>query len=162
LPQQPHVFANKKVNGAREVLENWEQIKKKEGRQSILEGVPKALPALQQAQRLTEKASRVGFDWPDLDGVIAKFEEEFSELKEAISKGKKEEIISELGDLCFATANIARYLNFDSEQALRQTNKRFIRRFNYIEKELKKQGKEPQDSNLKEMDALWNEAKKKE
>ncbi len=161
--RHPHVFGDVKVKDAEEVLRNWEKLKKKEKnhRGSVLDGVPKDLPALIQAFRLQEKASKVGFDWESVEGVKAKVEEEWQELLKAMEKGDPKAIEMELGDLLFAIANMARFLNVDPESALRMCNARFKERFSFIERELQKEGKSPEDVSLEHLDRLWEEAKKK-
>lgn len=186
IRRHPHVFAEIDAEDADAVLRNWEQIKREErqekaggnGRQpSALDGVPKALPALQRAQRLQTKAARVGFDWGDVAPVFDKIREETSELEEEIAalseqigapalKNQPEEIPldrdrveDELGDLLFAIVNLARFLKIDPEQALQHTNRKFYSRFRYIEKRLAEKDRLPADCTLEEMDALWEEAK---
>ncbi len=160
--RHPHVFGDVKVKDAEEVLENWEKLKKKEKnhKDSVLSGVPRELPALLQAFRLQEKASKVGFDWDNVDGVIDKMKEELSELIEAVNSGDREKIEHEMGDLLFAVANLGRFVGVDPENALRKCNARFKERFQYIEKKLSEEGKSPSDVSLEYMDKLWEEAKK--
>lgn len=161
IRRHPHVFGDEKVKDTKEVLTNWEIIKQKEKKkESILEGLPKALPALVKAFRLGEKASRVGFDWPSSSGVLEKMEEELKELKEAISNNHQEHIEDELGDLFFTLANLARTLKIDPETALRKTTDRFIRRFQWLEKESALNQRKLQDLNPKEWEELWEKAKK--
>ncbi len=164
--RHPHVFPDaagekRTVSGSAEVIRNWEQIKAKEKteRKSVLEGVPKALPALIRAERLTEKAAAVGFDWPDLSGARAKVTEELDELDAAIATGDRAQMEDELGDALFALSNVARFLKVHPEDALRAATAKFERRFGHIERELKARGKSPRESTLAEMDALWDEAK---
>jgi len=133
----------------------------KKERGSILEAVPKELSALSLAYQLTEKASHVGFDWPDLKGVLRKLDEEMKEFKEALSIQDRERIREEIGDLLFVLVNIARFLRIHPEEALRKTVKKFISRFSHIETSLRKEGKTFHESNLMEMDRLWEEAKKR-
>lgn len=133
----------------------------KKERGSILEAVPKELPALSLAYQLTEKASHVGFDWPDLKGVLRKLDEEMKEFKEALSIQDRKRIREEIGDLLFVLVNIARFLRIHPEEALRKTVKKFISRFSHIETSLRKEGKTFHQSNLMEMDRLWEEAKRK-
>jgi tetrapyrrole methylase family protein/MazG family protein len=132
---------------------------KKKG--AILEGVSRRLPSLSLAYRLTEKASGVGFDWPDVKEILTKLDEEIKEFREALSLQKRNRIREEIGDLLFVVVNIARFLKIDPETALRRTTKKFISRFNYIEKSLERKGKTFQESNLLEMDRLWEEAKQR-
>jgi nucleoside triphosphate diphosphatase len=164
--RHPHVFAEVTVSGSGEVVKNWERIKADERKakgqaRSAIGGVPLALPALVRAERLTEKAGAVGFDWPDAKSVVGKIREELGELLEAMEGGNRARIESELGDLLFATANLGRFLKVHPEEALRGTLRRFESRFHYIENELGVRGKSPQDSNLEEMDELWEAAKKR-
>ncbi len=163
IRRHPHVFGEKRVKDAREVLENWEVIKGKEkNHASALSGVPPHLPALLQAMRIQEKASRVGFDWSKVEDVWDKVEEEWREFKEACRKGNKEAMAWELGDLLFALVNLARFLGLDPEDSLRQCNKRFTERFCHIEKSLMDRGLTFQDVDLETMDSLWEEAKEME
>jgi len=161
--RHPHVFGNATIESADAQTENWEVIKaeerKKKSGNSILADVPAALPALMRAEKLQKRASRVGFDWPSDEGVIEKIQEELQESKEAIASGDKAKMQDELGDLLFAVTNLARFHGIDPEDALRQTNAKFTKRFQFIEAALKKQGKTMQDSNLDEMEALWQKAK---
>jgi MazG family protein len=162
--RHPHVFGDVSVSGSAEVLKNWEVIKAEERKakgqeRSAIGGVPVALPALVRAERLTEKAGAVGFDWPNAASVVAKIHEELGELLEAMEGGDKTRIESELGDLLFATANLGRFVKVHPEEALRGTLRRFESRFHYIERQLQARGKSPRESDLAEMDALWNEAK---
>ena len=161
--RHPHVFGDLKVRDAEEVLKNWEKLKQKEKNHkgSVLDGVPEQLPALIQAYRLQEKASKVGFDWEDVEGVKAKVEEEWKELLEAIATKDKKEIEEELGDLLFAIANLARFLGVDPESALRGCNRRFKERFKFIEAKLREEGKRPEEVDLSYLDRLWEEAKEK-
>jgi len=131
-------------------------------RGSILEGVSGDLSSLSLAYRLTEKASSVGFDWPDVKGILRKLDEEIKEFREALSLQKRNRIREEIGDLLFVIVNIARFLKIDPEASLRRTIEKFTSRFHYIERSLQKKGKTPQESNLLEMDRLWGEAKKKQ
>lgn len=161
--RHPHIFGDVKVSGADEVLENWEEIKRKErkdeGKTSMLEGLPNHLPALRKASRVQEKVARVGFDWDHIDEVKAKVEEELGEFREACETGDKAKISDELGDVFFSLVNLARFLDVDPEDSLRGTIGKFIERFQYIERKLDEQGRSPQESNIEEMDALWDHAK---
>jgi MazG family protein len=153
------------VENSEHVKKNWESIKLKEGRESILEGVPEIMPALQRAYRLQEKASKVGFDWNNKEDIWKKVIEEIEEMEEEVHKSKNknevnEELENEVGDVFFALVNYARFLNINPENALRKTNRKFIERFNYIEKKLKENGKKINESNLEEMDIYWNESKR--
>ena len=166
IRRHPHVFGNKKVKDTAEVKENWRTIKEKEGKptagESVLDGVPEFLPALFQAQLLTKKASRVGFDWHTPQQVISKTEEEIKELKESIENRNDKEIESELGDLFFSLVNLGRFMDIDAEKVLRKTNKKFISRFHYIEKSLRNTGQDIKQASLEEMDRLWDKAKEQE
>lgn len=163
--RHPHVFGETKVAGAEQVLQNWAKLKADERKAktgkvgSVLSGVPTGAPALQRAERLTEKASRIGFDWPDLKSVRAKLAEELAELDEAIASKNKADIEHELGDVLFSIANVSRHLNTPAEDALREANARFTSRFHHVEAGLEKAGIAFGQGTLKQMDDLWNEAK---
>ncbi len=163
--RHPHVFADVEVSGSGEVIRNWERIKAEERKEkgqaprSAIGGVPVALPALVRAERLTEKAAAVGFDWPEATAVLAKVQEELAELSEAIERGAQPAVEHELGDLLFAIANLGRWLKVHPEEALRGTLRRFESRFHHVESRLQERGRSPRDSTLAEMDALWDEAK---
>ncbi len=164
VSRHPHVFGDAQVADAAAVLKQWAALKREEkrargGGESVLEGVPREMPALARADRLTEKASRVGFDWPDAGGARAKVDEELRELDEAIARGDREEIERELGDLLFALANLSRKLDVPPEEALRGTIGRFVERFGHVERELARRGVPHGEATLAEMDALWDEAK---
>ncbi len=160
IRRHPHVFGNVDVNSAEEVKKNWESIKLTEGRDSVLEGVPKMLPALQRAHRLQEKAAKVGFDWDKKEDVWKKVIEEIEEMHVSEKQESRTELESEIGDVFFALVNYARFLGVNPENALRRTNEKFIRRFNYVEKKINGSGKKIDESNLKEMDKYWEESKK--
>lgn len=165
--RHPHVFGDVKADDAAAVLRNWEQIKqqehKKEARHSALDGVPQALPALLKAQRTAEKASRVGFDWKDASGPLAKVGEEIAELDEAVKNGHSpEHIKEELGDVLFAVTNYARHIKTDAESALEGTTAKFSRRFRAVEAKAKELGKSLKDMTLEEMDEIWDEVKNAE
>ncbi|MBI5549472.1 MAG: nucleoside triphosphate pyrophosphohydrolase [Deltaproteobacteria bacterium] len=163
--RHPHVFAGRKIQEGDDVDGWWVKLKAEERRRktgnsgSVLDGVPREAPALQRAERLTEKASRVRFDWTRVEDVRAKVDEELAELDEAIRGGDRVRIQEELGDTLFALANLGRWLHAPPEDALRGTIGRFVERFSFIEKRLQERGREPSESSLEEMDALWNEAK---
>ena len=162
IRRHPHVFGDLKLEGVEGVLTNWEKLKEQERRKKkdgkgLLDGVPVALPALSQAQEYQDRAARVGFDWPEIEGVLDKVREEIEEIKIAESNF---ELASEIGDLFFALVNVARWKNVDAESALRGTNKKFKQRFGYLEKEVKKDGRHLSDLTLEEMDVLWNTSKK--
>jgi MazG family protein len=161
--RHPHVFGDAQADAAFHAKQNWEAAKHKEkGRKSRLDGVPNNLPALVRAQRLQQKASYAGFDWDKVEQVWDKIHEEILELKEAQDNSGKDHIAEEIGDVIFSIVNLARFLDIPAEDALRKTNKKFIRRFKNVEEGIKAQGKELDEATLEEMDAIWNEAKKKE
>jgi XTP/dITP diphosphohydrolase len=157
--RHPHIFGEVDAKEADEVLQNWEKIKMKEGRKSVLEGVPTILPALLKAERIQQKAAKIGFEWNKKEDVWNKVLEEIEELKTEILTGNIENIEEEFGDVIFSLVNAARFTGIVSENALQKTNEKFIRRFNYVEKRAKELDKELSDMTLKEMDELWNEAK---
>lgn len=159
IRRHPHVFGEEKVNGSEEVLHNWEKIKKTEGKKTMLGGVPKNLPALLKAYRLGQKASRVGFDWQDSEGILKKVEEEARELHDAKKSGIKKEIEHEYGDLLLVLANLGRFLEIDPETALRKATTRFTKRFNWMEKEAEKQKLDFHELSAQKWDELWNKAK---
>jgi len=160
--RHPHIYSDVKVEDEEEVKRNWEKIKMKEGKQSVLSGVPKSLPATVKAMRLQEKAKQVGFEWENKDQVWEKVEEEKQELLDAIASGDKEHTEEELGDLFFSLINFARFLQIDAENALEKTNKKFISRFTKMEATAKEDGKALQDMTLEEMDGIWNKIKKQQ
>ncbi len=160
IRRHPHVFGEVKVNGTDEIVKNWEEIKLSEGRESVLEGVPKNLPGLARAYRLQEKASKVGFDWENKNDVWKKVIEEIEEMHEMEMSNDKIKLEEELGDVFFALTNYARFLGINPENALRLTNEKFISRFNYVEQKIKESGKKLTESNLQEMDRYWEESKK--
>lgn len=165
IRRHPHVFGEVEINGIEQLVDNWERIKKIEKgaeRRSALSGVPFHLPALLRAQKITEKAARVGFDWDHIDPVFAKVLEELKELEEALLSGDQERMESELGDLLFAIVNLGRFLSLTPEDALRKTIARFTRRFSHVEESLHARGKTLPESSLEEMDELWEEAKLRE
>ncbi|MHB8880774.1 MAG: nucleoside triphosphate pyrophosphohydrolase [Thermodesulfovibrionales bacterium] len=163
ISRHPHVFGDAEVRNSAEVLVNWDEHKKREGKQrdSILEGVPKTLPALLQAQKLQARASKVGFDWERLDDVLLKLDEEIEEFKAACHENKAEHIEDEMGDILFMLVNIGRFIGVNPEDALRKTISKFISRFRHIEMTAKEQGRDLSDMSLEEMDAIWDEAKRK-
>lgn len=165
--RHPHVFGDVTVDGPEQVMKNWEEIKRKEKRMkkksgSVLDGLPKNLPALIKARRIQEKVSRIGFDWARTEEVMLKIDEELRELKEASKNNDKNAIEEELGDLLFSVANLARFVSLCPEDALRKTIDKFQRRFQYIERELPKRGKKLEEASLEEMDKLWEEIKSRE
>lgn len=162
IRRHPHIFSDIKVNDEEDVKANWEKIKMTEGRKSVLEGVPKSLPAMVKAYRMQEKVKGVGFEWENINQVWDKVQEEMEEFEAEISAGlSNERAEEEFGDLLFALINYARYAKINPEDALERTNKKFITRFTIIEEEAKKMGRELTDMSLQEMDAIWEEAKKR-
>jgi len=159
IQRHPHIYGDIEVSGEEEVKANWEKLKLKEGKKSVLEGVPKSLPAMVKATRVQEKARGVGFDWDNAQQVWDKVEEELDELKEEIQQGDQQKSEAEFGDLLFSMINLSRFLKVDAESALERTNKKFIARFQYLEKKAKEQGKALSDMTLAEMDVIWEEAK---
>jgi XTP/dITP diphosphohydrolase len=160
VTRHPHVFSDVVVSGEDEVMQNWEAIKMKEGQQkSVLDGVPKAMPALLRAERIQFKASRIGFDWENKNDVWDKVEEEIRELRHELDSGDANKIKQEFGDVIFALVNAARFENIIPEEALQQTNNKFTRRFQYIEHKALELGKSINNMSLEEMDKLWDEAK---
>ena len=166
--RHPHVFGDKKFDTATDVLDNWDDLKKAEravtkkeekAKDSILDEVPLTFPALIEANKLTKKAAKVGFDWENIEQIFEKLNEEVEELKAEISGDENGRIEEEIGDLLFVVVNLARKLDVEPETALKKTNRKFRRRFKFIESELKKQAKSFEESDLEEMDALWNRAK---
>lgn len=161
ISRHPHIYGDVEVADEEEVKANWEKLKLKEGKTSVLEGVPRSLPAMVKATRIQDKARGVGFDWDNQEQVWDKVNEELGELKEEIdSNAEKAEIESEFGDVLFSMINYARFIDVDPEMALERTNKKFIKRFQYLESESKKDGKEMSEMTLEEMDEYWNAAKK--
>jgi XTP/dITP diphosphohydrolase len=160
IRRHPHVFGDVDVSGAEEVKRNWESIKLKEGRNSVLDGVPVNMPALQSAYRLQEKASKVGFDWNNKRDIWKKVIEEIDEMHQAEKVKNENDLEKEIGDVFFAMVNYSRFLGVNPENALRLTNKKFIKRFNYVENQMEQLGKKINESNLEEMDKYWNESKK--
>jgi len=164
IRRHPHVFGDMHPESIEEIHAKWQEIKSQEKpcRESILDGVPKNLPALMLAYKIGKKAAKVGFDWEKVDDVLEKVAEETGEFKSSLKMGKKEKIKEELGDILFSWVNVARLLKIQPEDALRQTVKKFKRRFQFIEAEFKKQKKSLETASLKDMDALWEKAKRKE
>ncbi len=160
ISRHPHIYGNTQAQSADEVADNWEKIKMKEGRKSVLSGVPKSLPAMVKAYRIQEKVKGVGFEWETRDQVWEKVREEQEEFQKELNNGAKHETLeNELGDVLFALINYARFAKINPEDALERTNKKFIRRFKYIEEQAAKKSRNLKDMTLEEMDALWNEAK---
>jgi XTP/dITP diphosphohydrolase len=163
ISRHPHIYGDVQADTEEKVKQNWEQLKLKEGNKSVLAGVPASLPALVKAMRIQEKARSAGFDWEEKDQVWEKVEEEMQEFKEAFSEDTTlsvHEAEKEFGDLLFSLVNYARFIDINPETALERTNKKFIKRFNYLEAEAKKAGKNLQNMTLAEMDVYWEEAKK--
>jgi tetrapyrrole methylase family protein / MazG family protein len=159
IRRHPHVFGTRTVRSAGEVKRNWDALKWEEGRTSVLEGVPKHLPALQRAQKVQERAARVGFDWRKRSHVWEKVREEMEELRKELGPGKARRRQEEFGDLLFALVNYARFIGVNPEEALRGTIEKFTGRFRRIERELARRGRSPHESSLEEMDEIWNAVK---
>ena len=159
INRHPHIYGDLEVADEEEVKKNWEQLKLKEGKESVLSGVPKALPALIKANRIQDKVAGVGFDWEAPEQVFDKVKEELDELSEAVTLGQKQDIESEFGDVLFSMINYARFLGLDPEAALERTNKKFIKRFKYLEQQAKAQNKTLKSMTLEEMDVHWEQAK---
>jgi len=162
IRRHPHIYGQVQADDAEAVKRNWEQIKLKEGKESVLSGIPTSLPALMKSLRIQEKAAQVGFDWKEIEPVRNKVLEEFQELQEAIAANNKQEIEAEMGDLFFSLVNYARFLHVDPENALEKTNKKFIRRFQGMENKAKTRGLSLPNLSLPEMDAIWDEMKREE
>ena len=160
ITRHPHIYADVKVNNDDDVKKNWEKLKLKEGKTSVLSGVPKSLPSMIKAMRLQEKAKQVGFEWDTKEQVWEKVEEEKKELFEAIESGDINKIEDELGDVFFSLVNFARFLQVDADNALERTNKKFINRFTRMEAEALKDGKYLHEMSLDEMDSIWNRIKR--
>lgn len=160
ISRHPHIYGDVIVANEEEVKQNWENLKLKEGKKSVLEGVPKSLPALVKANRIQDKVAGVGFDWEEPQQVFEKLKEELEELQYEIQEGNKEKIEQEFGDVLFSMINYARFLKVDPENALERTNKKFIKRFQYLESKAKETGKTLKEMTLAEMDVYWEEAKK--
>jgi len=157
--RHPHIYGDVKVDDEEDVKRNWEKIKLKEGNKSVLGGVPKSLPALVKASRIQDKAAGVGFDWDNIDDVFAKVKEEIEELHTEVKAQKHTAIEAEFGDVLFSLINYARFLKVNPEDALERTNKKFIARFQYLERKAAESGKSLRDMTLAEMEAYWQEAK---
>jgi MazG family protein len=158
--RHPHIYGDVKAETDEDVKKNWEQLKLREGKKSVLSGVPPSLPAIVKATRIQEKAKQVGFEWDNKEDVWKKVEEEMNELLEAVAEKDQDHIEEEFGDLLFSLVNYARFLQIDAEGVLERTNKKFINRFQLMEEEAAKQQKQLADMSLAEMDAVWNEIKK--
>ena len=166
IRRHPHVFGDVDVENSDEVLKNWEAIKRQEAgyedRKSVLDGIPSALPTLLRAQKIQNRAARVGFDWDALKDVVAKVEEELEEVKVSINADEPEATEMELGDLLFAIVNLCRFMEYQAEETLRQANRKFTKRFKWMEAELERRGTNFEAQNLESLDAIWEEAKKAE
>ncbi len=161
INRHPHIYGDVKVADDEDVKKNWEQIKMKEGKKSVLSGVPGSLPAIIKATRIQDKAKQVGFEWDNKEDVWKKVEEEMNELQEAVALNDQQHIEEEFGDVLFSLANYARFLQIDAEGSLERTNKKFISRFTIMEEEAARQGRSLYDMSLREMDAIWNDIKLK-
>jgi tetrapyrrole methylase family protein/MazG family protein len=167
IRRHPHVFGDIQVNTVQEVKKNWQQIKEKERNDknienSLFNGIPRSLPALKRAQKITSIASTYGFDWADTEGILEKFKEELREFDESVKNNNPIKMEEELGDMLFTITNVSRFLSIDAETALTKTTKKFLQRFSYVIKQLSNLGISPAKATLTQMDALWNEAKTKE
>ncbi len=159
VSRHPHIYSDTKVENEEDVKKNWENLKLKEGKKSVLEGVPASLPALVKASRIQEKVSGVGFDWEQPQQVFEKLKEELEEFQDEINAVNPDEMEAEFGDVLFSMINYARFLNINPENALERTNKKFIARFQYLEEKAKEHNKDLRDMTLAEMDVFWEEAK---
>lgn len=159
IDRHPHIYGDVVVTDEEEVKRNWENLKLKEGKKSVLEGVPKSLPAMVKANRIQDKVAGVGFDWEEPKQVFEKLQEELKELEDEVTDNNSDLIEAEFGDVLFSMINYARFLKVNPENALERTNKKFIKRFQYLESKAAEQGKALKDMSLSEMDIFWNEAK---
>ncbi|MEG9328832.1 nucleoside triphosphate pyrophosphohydrolase [Salinimicrobium catena] len=159
ISRHPHIYGDVSVENEEDVKKNWEQLKLKEGKKSVLEGVPNSLPALVKASRIQDKVAGVGFDWEEPQQVFEKLNEELEELQHEVEEENREKIEAEFGDVLFSMINYARFLKINPEDALERTNKKFIKRFQYLEQKAKEQNKNLKDMTLAEMDVFWEEAK---
>jgi XTP/dITP diphosphohydrolase len=159
ISRHPHIYGDVKVESVDDVKRNWEQLKLREGKESVLEGVPKSLPAVVKASRIQEKVAGVGFDWKKPSQVWEKVQEELAEFNAEVKAGNKENTEKEFGDVLFSMINYARFIGVHPENALEKTNKKFINRFQYLEKEAKKEGKDISEMSLVEMDVYWEKSK---
>ncbi len=160
IDRHPHIYGDVEVKDEKEVKENWEKLKLKEGKKSVLEGVPRSLPAMIKANRIQDKVAGVGFDWEKPEQVWEKVQEELGELNEELAATDQQKIEKEFGDVLFSMVNYARFIGVNPENALEKTNKKFIQRFQYLEQAAKKVGKSLHDMSLAEMDVFWEESKK--
>ncbi len=161
IARHPHIYGDVKVEDEEDVKRNWEKLKMKEGKTSVLSGVPKGLPSMVKAIRIQEKAKQVGFEWENKEQVFEKIEEEINELKEVVQTAEQEKIEEELGDVFFSLVNYARFLQIDADHALERTNQKFIQRFTQMEQEAISEGKQLTQMSLEEMDGIWNRIKQK-
>ena len=159
ISRHPHIYGDVEVENEEDVKRNWENLKLKEGKKSVLQGVPQSLPALVKANRIQEKVAGVGFDWEEPQQVFAKLTEELEEFQEEVKDGDQSKMEAEFGDVLFSMVNYARFLDINPENALERTNKKFIKRFQYLEKKAKEAGKTLKEMSLAEMDVFWEEAK---
>ncbi len=161
IARHPHIYGDVKVDDEEDVKRNWEKLKMKEGKTSVLSGVPKGLPSMVKAIRIQEKAKQVGFEWEKKEQVFEKIEEEINELKEVVQTAEQDKIEEELGDVFFSLVNYARFLQIDADHALERTNQKFIQRFTQMEQEAISEGKQLTQMSLEEMDGIWNRIKQK-
>lgn len=161
IARHPHIYGDVKVDDDEDVKRNWEKLKMKEGKTSVLSGVPKGLPSMVKAIRIQEKAKQVGFEWENKEQVFEKIEEEINELKEVVQTAEQDKIEEELGDVFFSLVNYARFLQIDADHALERTNQKFIQRFTQMEQEAISEGKQLTQMSLEEMDGIWNRIKQK-
>lgn len=159
IHRHPHIYGDMQAETAEQVKQNWESIKLKEGKKSVLEGVPKSLPAVVKASRVQEKVAGVGFDWENKNQVWDKVQEELLELQEEVAAGNKDKIEAEFGDVMFALINYARFIGVEAENALARTNSKFISRFQFMEEAIQKEGKKMQEMKLAELDVYWDKSK---
>lgn len=160
ISRHPHIYSDIKVENEEDVKRNWENLKLKEGKKSVLEGVPKSLPAMVKANRIQDKVAGVGFDWEEPQQVFEKLKEELEELQQEVTASNQDKMEAEFGDVLFSMINYARFLKIDPESALERTNKKFIKRFQYLESKAQEKNKSLQEMTLAEMDVFWEEAKK--
>jgi MazG family protein len=165
IRRHPHIFGEKKEITVKEVKENWQQIKKKErtgksGKENIFSNIPRALPALKRAQKITAAAAAIGFDWPKTENVLEKLQEELTEFSAALNSDDQDKIKEEFGDILFTMVNLSRFIKVDAESALTGTTNKFLQRFAFVTNRLTAQGKTPVEASLAEMDSLWEEAKR--
>ena len=160
ISRHPHIYGDLKVENEEDVKRNWENLKLKEGKKSVLEGVPKSLPAMVKANRIQDKVAGVGFDWEEPQQVFEKLKEELEELQQEVTADNQDKMEAEFGDVLFSIINYARFLKIDPESALERTNKKFIKRFQYLEAKAQEKNKSLQEMTLAEMDVFWEEAKK--